>query len=220
MKTKIILGAAFVALAAAAPAVLQAQQLPPAVIAVVNRNQIARDCTPCAAAIANLNQQRTSLQQLEQTLTAPLINERNAIAAAVQALPQNAQPDAALQARMQAFDTNRNNASNQLTQRGQQLERNQQYIIQQILVRMQPMIQQVANQRGATVTLDSESTLVASPAIDITTAVLALMNANTAAFATTAPPPPAAPAPAPAGTRPATPTPAPATPNRPRPQGR
>jgi Skp family chaperone for outer membrane proteins len=213
MKTKILLGAAFVALAAAAPAVLQAQQLPPAVIAVVNRNQVARDCTPCAAAIANLSQQRTSLQQFETQLTTPLVNERNAIAAAVQALPQGAQPDAALQQRMQTFDTNRTNASNQLTARGQQLERNQQYIIQQILVRMQPMIQQVANQRGASLTLDADSALVVSPQIDITPAVLALMNANTAAFSTTAPPPPATPAPA-------TPTPAPGTPPRPRPQGR
>lgn len=218
MKTKIILGAAFVALAAAAPVVLQAQQLPPAIVAVVNRNQIARDCTPCAAAIATLNQQRQQLQALEQQLAAPLTNEGNAIRTALQALPQGGQPDAALQQRMQAFETNRQSAAQRLSAQNDQVERNQQYIIQQILLRMQPMIQQVANQRGAAVTLDSTDTLTVSPQLDITPAVLALMNANTAAFVTTAPA--QAPAPAPAGARPATPTPAPATPGRPRPQGR
>ena len=54
MKTKIILGAAFVALAATAPAVLQAQQLPAPVIAVVNTDQIFATCTQCAAAQAHI----------------------------------------------------------------------------------------------------------------------------------------------------------------------
>ena len=219
MKTKIILGAAFVALAAAAPAVLQAQQLPPAVIAVVNRNQIARDCTPCAAAIATLNQQRQQLQTLGQQLVTPLQNEGTAIQTAVNALPQGVQPDATLQQRIAAFNANRESVGTRLQTQEQQVSANEAYIVRQILQRMAPMIQNVANQRGATVTLDSTDTIFASPQVDITPAVLALMNANTAPFATTAPPPP--PAPAPAGARPATPTPpAPAQPNRPRPQGR
>jgi Skp family chaperone for outer membrane proteins len=219
MKQKIILGAAFVALAATSPAVLEAQQLPPAVIAVVNRNQIARDCTPCAAALGTLNQQRTALQALETQLVTPLQNEGNAIRTALQALPQGTQPDATLQQRMQAFENNRQTASNRLQAQGEQISQNEQYIVRQILQRMQPLIQNVANQRGATLTLDATDTLTLSPALDITAGVLALMNQNTAPFATTAPAP--APAPAPAGARPATPTPpAPAQPNRPRPQGR
>src|SRR6185503_3288347 len=140
MKTKILLGAAFVALAAAAPAVLQAQQLPPAVVAVVNRNQLARDCTPCAVALQNVNHQRQQVAQLEQQLVTPLQNEGNAIRTALQALPAGSQPDAALQQRMQNFENNRANAQNQLAARGAQVERNEQYIVQQILVRMQPLI--------------------------------------------------------------------------------
>lgn len=222
MKTKIILGGAFVALAAAAPAVLQAQQLPPAVIAVVNQNQIAQQCTQCVAALQNLQSQGQQLQALAQQLGTPLQTEEAAIRAAIAALPQGGQPDAALQARIRTFQTNQNAAQNQLQNRQEVLRRNEAYVINQIGQRLSPLVQQIAQQRGATVTLDSSAVVTSSPAIDITPAVLALMNQNSTPFATTAPPPPATPAPAgtrpaPAGTRPA---PAPATPNRPRPQGR
>lgn len=220
MKKTYLLGSAIAVLVAAAPAVLQAQQLPPAVVAVVNRTQIARDCTPCAAALQNLSQQGQQYQQFEQQQLQPLQNEGNAIRTALQALPQGGQPDAQLTQRIQTFENNRTNVQNQLAARQEQIRRNEQYIVNQILMRMQPLIQQISTQRGATLTIDSGDALFAAPQIDITPAVLALMNQNTAAFATVAPAPTP---PAPAAARPGTPapaTPAPAQPNRPRPQGR
>ena len=65
MKTKILLGAAFVALAASAPAVLQAQQLPAPVIAVVNTDQIFTTCTQCAAANTQLQAQAAGVLAVE-----------------------------------------------------------------------------------------------------------------------------------------------------------
>jgi Skp family chaperone for outer membrane proteins len=220
MKTKIILGAAFVALASAAPAVLQAQQLPQAVIATVNRSQIARDCAQCVVATNALNQQGQQYQAREQQLVGPLQTEQQAIQTAINALPQGGQPDQALQNRIRTWETNRDAAQAELARAQQTLQRNQQWVVGQILQRMQPLIIQVAQQRGASVAMDTSDLLWASPQLDITPAVMALMNQNAAPFTAVAPPPQQRPAavPAPAGTRP--PTPAPAQPNRPRPQGR
>jgi Skp family chaperone for outer membrane proteins len=213
MKNKLLFGSALAGLAIAAPLTLSAQQLPPAAVAVVNQNQIAQQCTQCAAALQQLQSQGQQLQARAQQLGTPLQTEEQAIRAAIAALPQGGQPDAALQARIRTFQTNQNAAQNELTGRQETLRRNEAYVLNQIGQRLTPLVQQIALQRGATVTLDSSQVVQSSPAIDITPAVLALMNLNNTPFSTTAPPP----APAPATP---TATPAPAQPNRPRPSGR
>jgi Skp family chaperone for outer membrane proteins len=190
----------------------QAQQLPAAVVAVVNRNQIAQQCTPCTAATGQLQAQGQQYQARQAQLAGPLQTEQQAIQTAINALPANGQPDAALTARIRAFETNREAASTELARTQQTLQRNENYVVSQILQRMQPMINQLAQQRGATVVLDSTDTIFAAPQVDITSAVLALMNANNTPFNVTAPPPQQAPGAAPA--------PAPAQPPRPRPSGR
>lgn len=219
MKTKILLGAAFVALAATAPAVLQAQQLPAPVIAVVNTDQIFSTCTQCAAAQTQIQGQATALQQRVQTLQTQIQTEGNALEPLVRAL-NGAQPDAALSARIQAFQTMQQNAEREITASRQRIERNLNFVRQQIGQRIQPALQTVAQQRGASVILDTSQLLLNSPALDVTPAVLAIVNQNTTPLNVNAPPPPAQPARAgtPAPARPATP--APAQPNRPRPQGR
>ena len=215
MKTKITLGAAFVALAATAPAVLQAQQLPAPVIAVVNTDQIFGTCTQCAAAQAQIQGQATALQGRVQTLQTQIQTEGNALEPLVRAL-NGAQPDAALAARIQNFQTMQQNAEREIAASRQRIERNLNFVRQQIGQRVQPAIATVQAQRGATIVVDSSQVLASSPALDITPAVLAIVNQNATPLSVNAPPPPATPAPA--GTRPATP--APAQPNRPRPQGR
>ena len=151
-----------------------------------------------------------AFQSRQAQLAGPLQAEQQAIQTAINALPANGQPDAALTARIRAFETNRDAASAELGRTQQTLQRNENYVVQQILQRMQPMIQQVAQQRGATVVLDTTDVLTSSPQVDLTPAVLALMNANATPFNVTAPAPAAAPAAA---------TPAPAQ-QRPRPPGR
>jgi outer membrane protein len=214
---RLLLGTAFAALALATPVAAQAQQLPPAVIAVVDRDRIAGSCTQCAAATAQLNAQGQAYQARETQLLTPLRTEGQAIQTALNALPQGGQPDAALQARAQTFDTNRQAAERELGQAQATIRRNQQFVVSQIIERMNPLIQQVTRERGANLAMDVSLTLATNPAINITDAVLALMNQNNTPFNVTAPPP-AAPAAQPPGARPATPP--PAQPNRPRPQGR
>jgi outer membrane protein len=207
---KLLFAPVVAGLALTAAVAAQAQQLPAAVVGVVNRNQVAQTCTPCAAATAQLQAQGQQFQARQGQLAGPLQIEQQAIQTAINALPANSQPDAALTARIRAFETNRDAASAELGRTQQTLQRNENYVVSQILQRMQPMISQVAQQRGATVVLDTTDVLVSSPQVDLTPAVLALMNANATPFNVTAPPPAAAPAAA---------QPAPAQP-RPRPPGR
>lgn len=213
---KLLFSTALSALALATPMIAQAQQLPPAVIAIVDRDRIASACTQCVAAAQQIQAQGRAYQAREQQLATPIQTEGQAIQAAVNALPQGGQPDPALAARIQTFRTNSEAAERELGAAQQTLRRNQQHLVNQILERMNPLIGQVTRERGANVAVDVQSTLAQNPALNVTDQVLALMNQNAAPFSVVAPPP-AAPAaqPAAAGARPPA-----AQPPRPRPQGR
>ena len=195
---KYILGAT-VALAAAVPAAAVAQQLPPAVVAVVDTDRIFRTCTACAAAQQQLQAQVAQLQQRAQQLglaaatpnaLPSLEAEAQAIQNAVNALAQGQQPDAALQARAQTFQTNLTNAQREIATRQEQIQRNSAFVRQQIAQRIQPAIVQVMQQRGANLAVDRDSgTLAINPALDVTDAVLALVNQNASPLNVNAPPP-------------------------------
>jgi outer membrane protein len=207
-----LISSALAALAIAMPVAVQAQQIPPAVVVVVDRDRIASTCTQCVTASNQLNAQAQAYQARETQLATPLRAEGAAIQAAISALPQGGVPDAALQQRIQTFQANSQAADRELTASQQTIRRNQQHLVNQIIERMNPLIQQVTRERGANLALDQASTLAINPAIDVTAAVLALMNQNAAPFQTVAPPPPAQP-----GAQQPAPQP---QQNRPRPQGR
>ena len=191
---KSIFGAAFAALALATPAIVQAQALPPAVVAVVDSDRIIGSCTVCVAANQQLEAQVTQFQQREQQLGTTLQTEQQALSTALNALPAGQQPDAALTQRVQAFQAQQQAAQQELSGR------------QQINQRMQPAIVTVMQQRGANIAVPRGATHAINPAVDITDAVLAVVNQNTAALNVNAPPPQA-----PAAQPPA---------QQPRPQGR
>jgi outer membrane protein len=216
---KYLLSSAIAGLALATPMAASAQAIPGAIIAVVDRDRIAGTCTQCVAANAQLQAQFQQYQAREAQLTAPLQTETSALRTLIQALPQGQQPDAATQARMRTFEAQRQAAESELSQRQETLRRNQSYLVQQIIARMDPLVGQVTRERGANLAVDVATTLAHNPALDVTDAVLALMNQNATAFSVTAPPPQQAPAgAAPTAPRPATAP--PATTPRPRPQGR
>src|SRR5688500_420262 len=98
---KLTLGAIAAATAIILPFAAQAQQLPAAVVAVVDSQRILQQCTVCTAANTQLQQQQQSLQARAQQLSTPLEAEGTAIQTAINALQAGQQPDAALQARIQ-----------------------------------------------------------------------------------------------------------------------
>lgn len=211
--TRLTLAATAAALAFV-PMAAQAQNLAPAVVAVVDVDRIMGTCTVCAAANTQLQGQVTALQQRAQALGAPLQTEEAAIRTAIQGRTPE-QIDAATRARIQAFETSRQNAQNELQQGQERIQRNVAFVRQQIGQRIQPALSTVAQQRGATIAVASNATLWNAPSVDVTDAVLAVVNQNGAALNVNAPPPQQQPA----GT---TPTPAPAQPaqQQRRPQGR
>lgn len=185
--TKLTFAASAAALALAIPFAVQAQQLPPAVIAVVDIERVGRTCGPCAAALQQIQAQDNQLEQRRQQLAAPLQSEQQQLQTAVSALQRGQQPDAALSQRIQAFQTQQETAQRELAQRAGALERNLAYVQQQIGQRIVPAAQQVGQQRGATLVMPRGSALYAAPTVDITDAVLAAVNRNTAPINTTAP---------------------------------
>ena len=200
---KFTFGAAAAALALALPTVAHAQALPPAVVAVIDTQRALQACTVCTAASQQLEQQQNQLAQRAQQLGLSRVQENQptsievegqAIEAAVRALPQGQQPDAALRTRAQTYQTNLQNAQREIASREQQIRRNQAFVMQQIQQRMAPAVTQVAQQRGATLALEAAALAWASPAIDITDAVVAVVNQNTTPLNVNAPPPQQAPA--------------------------
>lgn len=206
-------GSAIAALSLAVPVAASAQQLPASVVAVVDRDRVAATCTPCAAASQQLQAQIQQYQAREQQLLNPLRTEGQAIQQLINAIPEGGQPDAALRARAQTFQTNQEAAQRELTGRQETLRRNQGFVVNQILERMNPLIGQVTRERGANLAVDVDATLAHNPAVNVTDAVLALMNANSTPFNVNAPPP-QAPAAQPPAAQPQQ------QPARPRPQGR
>jgi len=180
---KIILTAAAIAIV---PQVAAAQTLPTPVIAVVDSNKAANDCNACRTAGSQLQQQRQAAEQFQQTLLVPLQTEQQQIEAAAKALG-NKEPDAALKQRGLAFEQKYKSAQQQLTQRGQTLERNRQYVLKQISDKIQPAVQTVQARRRANLVVDASSVLKFDPTLDITNEVIAELNRTLLSIATTAP---------------------------------
>jgi Skp family chaperone for outer membrane proteins len=148
-----------------------------------------RECTVCAAANTQLQAQLQQLQQRAEALRTPIQTEGQAIETALRALPQGQQPDATLSQRITAFQTQQQTAQQEIGTRQQQVERNVAFVRQQIGQRIEPAIQQVMQQRGATVVVDAGATLAIAQSVDITPAVLAVVNQNTSPLNVNAPPP-------------------------------
>ncbi|HEY8433571.1 MAG TPA: OmpH family outer membrane protein [Sphingomicrobium sp.] len=189
MKTLLI--SAAVAAAMLAPAAANAQAVPGAVIAVVDLDRVTQDCNACKTAQAALRSQVTAEETREKGLGAPLQTEQQSIQTAIDAL-KGKEPDAALQARIKAFQTKAQSAQEEAARGRQQLQANQQYIQKQIQDKLGPIYQQVMQRRGANVMLEVGATLATAQNVDVTNDVIAGLNSALPTIATTAP---AAPAP-------------------------
>jgi Skp family chaperone for outer membrane proteins len=178
---------AFAALAAAfLPQAAVAQNVPTPVIIVVDGNKAGTECNACKTALAQLQQQATSLQTYRQQLATPLQTEGQQLQTAVDALKGKA-PDAALTARVKAFQTKQDQAEQQVAARGQTFERNRAYVLQQIRNRIGPAIEAVQTRRKANIVLEASTTARYSPSLDVTNEVTAELNRTLTSIATTAP---------------------------------
>jgi len=193
---KTLLTASAIALTAFSTAA-SAQRLTPAVIAVVDTDRVSRECTACVAAQAQLRSQVQSAQTRQTQLRTSLQTEGAPIQTAVTALAGRA-PDAALQARIRAFQTKEETANRELQTRTQTLQSTQAHVSQQISARLIPIINAVMTARGAALVVDKSATLASSNSLDVTNDVLAQLNQQLPSVSIT-PLPAAAQAPRPQG---------------------
>ncbi|HEX5238427.1 MAG TPA: OmpH family outer membrane protein [Sphingomicrobium sp.] len=184
MKTLLI--SAALAASILAPAAANAQAVPGAVIAVVDLERVTAECNACRTAQAALRSQATAFENERKSFGTSLQTERTSIQAAVDAL-KGKDPDAALQARIKAFQTKTQQDEQQLQARQQQISRNQQYIQKQVADKLNPIYQQVMQRRGANILLETGSTLATSTSVDVTNDVLAGLNASLPSIVTQAP---------------------------------
>lgn len=152
-----------------------AQRLTPTVFAVVDMDRISRECTACRTAQTQLQTQGTALRTRAQALQTQLQTTGTPIQTAVTALNGRA-PDAALQGRITAFQTQQNNAQQEIARSEQTFRSTQANVSQQISTRLLPIISTVSASRGAAVTVDRGNVLFAAPNLDITNDVLAQLN--------------------------------------------
>ena len=180
--TKIILAALVATSALATPAL--AQRAPAAVVVVVDTDRIGNECTACRAASQQLQQREQQLRTRAQTLQTQLQTEGKPIQDAIEAL-KGKQPDAALQARVTAFQTKQRSAQQELSNGERSLQSTQVHVNQQIGTRLKTIIGTVAAQRGANLAVGKDSTLYSATTVDVTDAVLALLNQQLPAVSVT-----------------------------------
>ncbi len=172
---KSLLSLAALGLATVTPTVAAAQQVAPAVIVVVDGSRIYRDCNACKTAQTQLQSRVAALTTRQQTLANQLRTEGQPIEAAIRAL-NGAQPDAALRARVTAFQKKQEDANSELTRTQENIQSIQQNVMRQINARFEPVVTQIMTARGANIAVDASNTLAHVQGVDITNAVLAALN--------------------------------------------
>lgn len=175
MRKILMLSAA--AAAFVAPSAAPAQRATPTLAVVVDSNRVYRDCNACRTAQAQLQSQVTALQTRQQTLMNQLRPEAQAIQTAINALGGK-EPDAALRARAQAFQQRQEQAQQELARTEANIQSIRANVSRQIDERFGPAVRQVMTQAGANLALDVGSTIAHAPALDVTNAVLAAVNAT------------------------------------------
>ncbi|HEV2079269.1 MAG TPA: OmpH family outer membrane protein [Allosphingosinicella sp.] len=178
---KIAFGAALAALSLAMPGAALAQRAPAATIVVVDSDRIYRDCNACRAAQTQLQSQVNAAQQRAQALGQPIQTEGQSIeqaarAAANQQGAARTAAETALQQRITALQTRQNTANQELQRLEQNIQSSRANVLRQINARLNPIISQVMNARGANLAVDTNATLAHAPALEVTAEVLAALN--------------------------------------------
>ena len=170
---KILISAAVALSAVAVPTAAFAQARP--AILIVDSERILSSCTACKAASTQLQSKQAALRTRAQQLQTQLQTEGKPIQAAVDAL-NGKDPDAALTAKIKAFQTKEQGAQQELATGQRNLESTAAHVQQQIGARLITIVEQVRATRGAAIVLSKNSTMANDNAIDVTTDVLTALN--------------------------------------------
>jgi Skp family chaperone for outer membrane proteins len=170
---KILISTALALSAVAVPTAALAQARP--AILIVDSERILTSCTACRSASTQLQSKQSALRTRAQQLQTQLQTEGKPIQAAVDAL-NGKDPDAALTARIKAFQTKEQGAQQELATGQRTLESTAAHVQQQIGAKLIAIVEQVRSTRGASIVLSKNSTMANDNAIDVTTDVLTSLN--------------------------------------------
>jgi Skp family chaperone for outer membrane proteins len=159
----------------------EAQQRP--AVLIVDTDRILNECTACKAAATQLQSQLQSGRTRAQQLEASLKPEAEALQKAVQAA--GGKPDAALQARINAYRTKEQQGQAELAGRENSLQSTQSHVQQQIGTRLVQIVEQSRARRQASIVVAKGNTLASDSTIDITGEVLAALNQQLPAVSVT-----------------------------------
>jgi outer membrane protein len=159
--------------ATAVPATVNAQAR--GGVLIVDTDQVMSNCTACKAAATQLQQKQSTLRTRAQTLNQQLQTEGKPLQDQFQTL-NGKQPDAALQAKITAYQTKERNAQQELQRSERELQSTATHVQQQIGLRLVQIVEQVRARRGAQVAVAKDSTLANDNSIDVTSEVLAALN--------------------------------------------
>ena len=159
--------------ATAVPATVHAQAR--GGVLIVDTDQIMSTCTACKAAATQLQQRESTLRTRAQTLQTQLQTEGKPIQDQFEAL-KGKQPDAALQAKITAYQTKEKNAQQELAKSQRDLQSTAAHVQQQIGGRLIQIVEQTRARRGAQLAIAKDATLANDNAIDVTAEVLAALN--------------------------------------------
>ena len=168
------------------PVVALAQAVPAPSVVVVDVQRATSQCNACKTALTQLEGQVNSLKALQTSLESPLRTEAASIQTAGAALNGRA-PDAALQARVTAFEKKQTDAQRTLAGREASFQRNREYVLKQIGDKLTPAFATVMTRRNANVMLDAANIVRSAAGLDVTADVIAALNATLPSISTTAP---------------------------------
>jgi Skp family chaperone for outer membrane proteins len=184
------------ALATISPAFAQA--VDPARILIVDLQRVFAQSAAGQDAQRQLKTQEDQLNTRFKTLQDQFRKEEEALAKQRSVVDENA-----FRTRVQEFQTRANRAETDLNTRQQELRRSAAWVNQQILTGVNPILQELLQQRGANIITDRQQVLIAAPALDVTQTVIERLNTRLPKVSITPPAQPAAgaaPAAAPAAT--------------------
>jgi outer membrane protein len=177
---KILISAA--AFALALPTAVSAQAA--GSILIVDSDRVMSECTACKSAAGQLQSRQATLRARAQTLQTQLQTEGKPIQAAVDALNGKA-PDAALQAKITAYQTKERSAQQELATSTRTLESTAANVQQQIGNKLVSIVETVRARHNAGIVLAKNSTIANDNSIDVTNEVLTNLNTQLPAVSVT-----------------------------------
>jgi len=178
--------AAIVIAAGVAPVAVQAQTLPPAVIVVVDMDQVFNSSAAGKQAQAELKAKVDAMQARATTLRTQFGAEEEALGKS-QPAPTNTAARPAWEAKVRDFQSRQQTAQTELSNREKEFQASRQFVLKQITDASNPIITTLMRERGASIAMPEGATLQHSASIDVTNDLVARLDKALPRVSTTAP---------------------------------